>query len=242
MRESLTLIANSIRKDKDKDKDRNKDKHKDKDKNENKQNTHDKDLHLHQDDDDDDDDGDEKDVTLDMEIIGCTMLRSSFLVHNIKYSGCLTDNNHSACVTRMSILSNDIFQFSNDDCVIMKYDENDNTFSIELHCNKIKKNNSNSNQLQANIDVEKQQSQARTIKDGIDMDSSIVSNSDKNTVVNVTDSSLLKQDSPIKAEKNKLILEKGYDYVLACSIEGCDKRVLGMNNVYTFSSKHQNCL
>ena len=45
--------------------------------------------------------------------------------------------------------------------------------------------------------------------------------------------------SPIKAKKEKLILEKGYDYVLACCINGRNQ-IPPKNNILTFSSKLDN--
>ena len=45
---------------------------------------------------------------------------------------------------------------------------------------------------------------------------------------------------PARTENNKVVLRKGYDYVLACIINGSRKRSSEMNNVYTFSGKHHN--
>ena len=55
----------------------------------------------------------------------------------------------------------------------------------------------------------------------------------------VTMESNIFHDSPIKAKKEKLILEKGYDYVLACCLNGCDQTP-AKNNTFIFSSTRQN--
>ena len=155
----------------------------------------------------------------DMEIIDCPFARAGGnLGHRIVYNGGGHANYTWNGITRTSIkrLSNNMFGFNDGDFIVLEYDKDNNSFSIEAHCNKNKNKNKNKNDKEKTGNV--------------------------SNCVTLTDNIIKGKNLAITGKDNKLILKNGYDYVLACCICGCDKRSPGMNNVYTFSGKRQNCL
>ena len=155
----------------------------------------------------------------DMQIIFCNIVRAGArdkLVHWVAYRDRAEVTDTCVGITRHSAkhLHNNNFRFKNGDFVVLEYDKDTNSFLIETHCNKNK--------------MEKTE-MTRNMNDNINC-------------VRLTDSTKIRKDSPIAVKNNKLILKNGYDYLLACCISGCDRRSPGMNNVYTFSGKHQDCL
>ena len=157
---------------------------------------------------------------VDVEIVDCHVIAMPSksksgqftLWHCVKYHASGRKKHDLSNVTKDSKrrVTNDAFGFKNGDFIVLEYDKNDNTFCVKLHCGK-EKTKENSNM--------------------------------KDDPIIITSSDYVKRRRdklPIEMQKNKLVLKKGYDYVLACYIFGCNKRPSGMNNVYTFSGKHHN--
>ena len=150
----------------------------------------------------------------DMEIIECQFVRGGIGGLFEHRIGYTHKNWGGIARSFCQDLSYDKFEFNNGDFVVLEYDKDNNSLLVEAHSYKSKNENENAKE-----------------KTGI-----------INDFVTLTDRTWHQQNSPIAIKNNKLVLKDGYDYVLGCCIRDCDKRSPGMNNVYTFSCKHQDCL
>lgn len=152
-------------------------------------------------------------------IVSCSIIQlNENLFHfDIDYS---YDNNGSYMVTNntQSDITSNTFEFKSGDCVILKYDKHEKSLKIELHGSKKSK---------VNI---KDVSVAINIGDDDNDD-------DKHVFVATRTKSICNwKDCAIKGKNDKLLLPEGYDYVLACSVDGCINRTQEKTTIYTFSS------
>ena len=130
------------------------------------------------------------------------------------------------------------FDFNNGDRIILRYDKNEKSLSIDLSRMRRPIGLMSDIKREINSYVKNQQESEWVSSEGGQVHDD---NFYPYPEICITKTALITQqlnkNCGIKAKNDKLYLKKGFDYVLACSICGCNKRCSTARNVYTFSNQ-----